>query len=137
MNMMNMMQTYEHWRLEIDTNQKVWAYFDKKNSSINTIDKAVMEEFSHIIDFLSTHTMYKGLFILSGKKNGFIAGADISQFTQFKNIEESAFVLTEGQHILNRLESLTIPTVAIIDGFLFRRRFRISSSLSLPYSGRK
>ncbi len=47
---MNNSQTYKNWRLETDNDQILWLYFDKENASVNTVDRAVMEEFSNIID---------------------------------------------------------------------------------------
>src|SRR3990167_2520083 len=114
---MAMAQIYKNWHLETDTDQIIWLYLDKEKASINTIDRSVMEEFSHIVDALTNDTTAKGVIITSGKKNGFIAGADISQFTQFKDIDEATAVLIQGQRIFNKLEALTIPTVAMIDGF--------------------
>lgn len=114
---MNTTQVYKNWRLETDEDEILWLFLDKQNSSVNTIDRDVMEEFSKILDSLANDTQHKGLIITSGKKNGFIAGADISQFTKFKDIEEATSVLTLGQHILNKLESLKMSTVALIDGF--------------------
>jgi len=111
------MQTYKNWRLETDSENILWVYFDKENVSVNTIDRNIMEEFSSIVDTLTIGTSHKGVVIASAKKTGFIAGADISQFTQFKDIAEATSVLTLGQTILSRLESLKIPVVAMINGF--------------------
>ncbi len=110
-------QTYQHWRLETDSNHILWLYFDKKNTAVNTIDREVMEEFSAIVDVLATDTTHKGLILASAKKSGFIAGADISQFTRFKDIEESTDMLRLGQQILDKFEALKMPTVAMIEGF--------------------
>lgn len=114
---MNITQSYNNWRLETDSDQILWLYFDKMNASVNTINRDVMMEFSNIIDTLAKDTQHKGVVITSGKPTGFIAGADISQFTAFKDIEQATSILIEGQQILNKLESLTMPTVALIDGF--------------------
>src|SRR5579872_6351175 len=111
------MQTYRHWRLETDNDQILWLYFDKQNASVNTMDREVMEELSDIVDTLLNSTDYKGVIIASAKKNGFIAGADISQFTQFSDIDEAVHLLKAGQHIYDKIENLKIPTVAMIDGF--------------------
>lgn len=115
--MTNTMQTYKNWRLETDDNKIVWVYFDKENESVNTLDKPVMEEFSTIIDSVTNEKDCVGMIIASRKKTGFIAGADISQFTQFKDIEEATSVLLLGQQILSKLQALKIPTVAMISGF--------------------
>src|SRR3990167_8478491 len=114
---MNMMQHYKNWRLETDDNQILWLYFDKENSSVNTLDFNVMDELSKIIDLLAADKMTKGVIIASGKKSGFIAGADIAQFTKFKDIDDAVSILKLGQHILGKLEALKIPSVAMIDGF--------------------
>lgn len=110
-------QLYKNWRLETDNNQILWLYFDKENSPVNTINGPVMEELSIIVDQLANDTTHKGVIIASGKKMGFIAGADITQFNQFKDIEFATYVLREGQNILSKLEALRMPTVAMIDGF--------------------
>ncbi|VVC75881.1 Fatty acid oxidation complex subunit alpha [Aquicella siphonis] len=110
-------QSYQHWQLETDSDQILWVCFDKKHSAVNTLDREVMEEFSRIVDMLKIDTTHKGVILTSAKKSGFIAGADISQFTQFSDIAEATGVLTLGQEILNQLEALKLPVVAMIDGF--------------------
>ncbi len=114
---MNKTNNYQNWRLETDADQVLWLYFDKQNASVNTLDRAVMEELDSIVETLATDTTHSGVIIASGKKTGFIAGADIAQFLQFKDIEDATAVLLEGQRILSKLEALKLPTVAMIDGF--------------------
>ena len=109
--------SYKHWRLETDFAHILWLCFDKENASVNTIDPEVMKEFSSILDDLEKDTTHAGVIIASAKKNGFIAGADISQFTKFRDIAEATRALSLGQDILNRLENLKMPVVAMIDGF--------------------
>src|SRR5437879_12039317 len=114
---MSRMQTYKHWRLETDSDQILWLYFDKRNESVNTMDREVMEELSNITDTLIGSTEYKGVIIASAKKNGFIAGADSSQFTQFSDFDEAVHLLKSCQHIYDKIENLKMPIVAMIDGF--------------------
>lgn len=114
---MNAMQTYKNWRLRTDTDGILWLAMDKENTPVNTIDRGVMEEFSNILDYIPTDNSIKAVVITSAKKSGFIAGADISQFTRFTDIEEATNTLTLGHNILFKLEDLKIPTVAMIEGF--------------------
>jgi 3-hydroxyacyl-CoA dehydrogenase/enoyl-CoA hydratase/3-hydroxybutyryl-CoA epimerase len=111
------MKNYNHWRLENETDQIVWLFFDKKNAAVNTINREVMEELSDILDGLAASKDCKGLVIASAKKNGFIAGADITQFGQFKDKNEAIELLRRGQLIFDKIENLKIATVALIDGF--------------------
>lgn len=114
---MNNDQTFQHWRLETDNDNILWAYFDKRNAKVNTLDQETMEELSSIVDLLENDTTHKGVIIASGKKSGFIAGADISQFTHFKGIMEATDLLKKGQALFNKIENLKMPCVAMIDGF--------------------
>jgi 3-hydroxyacyl-CoA dehydrogenase/enoyl-CoA hydratase/3-hydroxybutyryl-CoA epimerase len=111
------MQSYRHWRLELDAEQIQWLYFDKAGASVNTVDREVMEELADIIDTLSHNTIPKALIIASGKKNGFIAGADIAQFNKFTDVDDAVNLLRAGQDIFTKIEQLTIPSVAMINGF--------------------
>lgn len=111
------MKNYNHWRVETDSDSIFWLYFDKNNTSVNTMDREVMEELSSILDTLKNTKEYKALIIASGKKSGFIAGADIAQFTKFPGIDEAEKLLRHGQTIFDKIEQLTIPSVAMIDGF--------------------
>ncbi|MES2217015.1 MAG: 3-hydroxyacyl-CoA dehydrogenase NAD-binding domain-containing protein [Pseudomonadota bacterium] len=109
--------TYKNWRLETDADEVLWVYFDKEGASANTLDMDTLEEFNAIIDYLTNDRDHRGVIIASAKKNGFIAGADISQFEKFKDIDEATSVLQRGDEILGKLEALKIPVVAMIDGF--------------------
>jgi len=111
------MQSYRHWRLEQDAEKILWLYFDKQNAAVNTIDVEVMTEFSSLLDWLQREHESKGVVILSAKKHGFIAGADISQFKKFHDAVEAVNLLKQGQQIFNKLEKLSMPSVALIDGF--------------------
>lgn len=114
---MNTREAYKHWRLETDTDQILWLYFDKNEASVNTINREVMEEFSAILDQLSKTQAYRGLIIASGKKSGFIAGADIKLFNALNNEELAINLLKQGQQVFAQLEALSLPTVAMITGF--------------------
>ena len=111
------MKTYQNWRLEEDTDQILWLYFDKQGTSTNTLDVGVMNELASILTLLSSDTTHRGLIIASAKQNGFIAGADISQFNQFRDIDEATDLLRKGQKVFEQLEKLQMTTVAMIDGF--------------------
>jgi 3-hydroxyacyl-CoA dehydrogenase / enoyl-CoA hydratase / 3-hydroxybutyryl-CoA epimerase len=109
--------TYKNWRLETDADEILWIYFDKQGASVNTLDPETMEEFSAIVDSLVNDREHKGVIIASGKAKGFIAGADISQFSKFKDIDEATNLLRRGDEVFSRLEALKLPVVAMIDGF--------------------
>lgn len=107
---------YQHWRLERDEHDIAWLYCDKAGASANSLSKAVLEELHAILSQLKEDRP-QGLVILSAKKGGFIAGADIKEFTTLGGQKDAEDLIGRGQAVLDRLAALDMPTVALIHGF--------------------
>ena len=107
---------WRNWHLRTDEDGIVWLHFDKAGSSTNVFSSDVLGEFFEILDQL-LEMKSKGLIILSGKESGFIAGADIEEFTQLKSKEEILELIRVGQSALDKLEALPFPTLSLINGF--------------------
>ena len=75
----------QHWRLDVDAQGIATATLDKAGESANSLSAEVMREFSSLLDQLDVYPP-KGLIIRSGKEAGFIAGADIGEFSQLAAI---------------------------------------------------
>ncbi|HEY6452862.1 MAG TPA: 3-hydroxyacyl-CoA dehydrogenase NAD-binding domain-containing protein [Steroidobacteraceae bacterium] len=104
------------WGLEIDGGEIAWLTFDKPGSSANTLSHPVLLELEGLLAQLAARTL-RGLVIRSGKVSGFIAGADIREFTTFESPEAALGHIQLGQRVCSKLESLPFPTVAAIHGF--------------------
>jgi 3-hydroxyacyl-CoA dehydrogenase/enoyl-CoA hydratase/3-hydroxybutyryl-CoA epimerase len=104
------------WKMERDAEGIVWLTLDKPGSSTNVLGRAIIEELGSLVDQIATNVP-KGVVIRSGKQNGFIAGADIKEFTGFKSATDAYALIRGGQLVFDRLESLPCPTVAAIHGF--------------------
>lgn len=133
---------WDHWRLHESQDGVLWLYFDKKDSSANTLNGEVLSEFDSILATLeaeldgtasnpssegSQHASATGstettggtppraLVIRSLKPGGFCAGADINQFSSFTAVEVRE-LLQRGHGILDRLAALRLPTIAAVHG---------------------
>ncbi|KTD21135.1 3-hydroxyacyl-CoA dehydrogenase NAD-binding domain-containing protein [Legionella londiniensis] len=111
------MSNYQHWDRKQDENQIIWLGFNRQNESVNSINNEVLDELNSLLQDISQAGNAKGLVIYSLKEKGFIAGADVNEFARFEKAEEAVDFLRKGQAVFSRLESLSIPTVAMIDGF--------------------
>ena len=110
------MTTYRHWKVERDANGIAWLHLDKAGATTNVLSADVINELSAILDELDEQTP-TGIVILSDKASGFIAGADVNEFTKLTT-EDAALALIKKAHgIFNRLESFKCPTVALLHGF--------------------
>ena len=112
---------YKNWRSEVDAQNIFWLYFDKANESVNSFNQAVLDELNQIVDSIAARKdSYKdlsGVVFCSGKKKGFIAGADIKQLSGFTNADDAVGFIRFGQQVFDKIENLKIPTVALISGF--------------------
>ncbi len=116
---------YRHWRLDKDADGIVWLTFDRAGTSTNTFSKEVMEELGAIVDRLATEKP-KGVVIRSGKDSGFIAGADVDEFTRIDEVEEALAIVRRGWDTFNRLAALPFPTVALVRGFCMGGGFELA-----------
>ncbi len=108
--------TYKNWRVERDSDAIVWLHLDKAGSATNVLSGDVLEELNTILDpFISEQP--RGLIILSGKANGFIAGADINEFVPLKETADALALIQRGQKACDKIAALKCPTVALIHGF--------------------
>src|SRR6187399_971684 len=98
------------WKVEKDADSVIWLTIDKPNTSANVLSSHVLRELDTILAPL-THDPPRAVIIISGKKSGFIAGADIKEFTGITNVEDGFRLIQSGQEVLNRLEALRCPTV--------------------------
>lgn len=110
------MTTIKHWQTEVDEQNILWAGISRQDGSVNTINDDVLDGLQDIINQIKQGE-YKALIIYSQKEKGFIAGADISHFSKFTESDQVVDFLKKGQQIFNELEALSVPTVAMIDGF--------------------
>jgi 3-hydroxyacyl-CoA dehydrogenase / enoyl-CoA hydratase / 3-hydroxybutyryl-CoA epimerase len=105
-----------HWRTETDANGIFWLCLDKADSSANVLSGPVLRELAGVLETVQQN-LPRGLVIYSAKRNGFIMGADINEFTRIENEDEAYSLIRLGQQVIQQLASLRCPTVAAIDGF--------------------
>lgn len=121
-------KTFNHWRCEIDEHKIFWATIDRADKSVNTMSLEVMSEFNGVLDLIDEQPDVIGVVIKNGKKNGFIAGADISEFTGFQNADDAISHMRSSQDTCMRLENLKVPSIALIDGFALGGGYEIALS---------
>ena len=105
----------ESLKLKIE-NEYAIIEFDQPESKVNILSAQSLTEFDEIISQIEQRKDLKGVCILSKKPDIFIAGADIKEIENITSVSEGQAKAQAGQKILNRLEMLPIPSVALING---------------------
>jgi len=106
----------EHWRTETDSSGVLWLAADKAGGGANVLSGPVLRELDTVIGGIADDPP-KGVVIYSVKPSGFIMGADINEFTRIETTEQAFELVRLGQQVLDRVEALRCPTVAVIDGY--------------------
>jgi len=105
-----------HFRIDVDSDGLTEVIFDKADATTNTLSSDVFVELNAILDDFD-RTPPKGVIIRSGKASGFIAGADVKEFTEVSDIDSATAIIRRGWDTFNRLAKVTYPTLALIKGF--------------------
>jgi 3-hydroxyacyl-CoA dehydrogenase / enoyl-CoA hydratase / 3-hydroxybutyryl-CoA epimerase len=104
------------WKLERDAEGIAWLTLDKPATSANVLSGGVLMELDGLLGPIE-QDLPRGVVVLSAKKSGFIAGADIKEFTALSDEASGYQLIHRGQQVLNRLAALRCPSVAAIHGF--------------------
>ena len=107
---------YRHFKLSHDGDGIAWLLFDREDASANTLSAETIEELDAVIAALESERP-SGIVIRSAKKSGFIAGADVNEFRGASDASLVETAIGRAHAVIDRLEALRIPTVAVIHGF--------------------
>ncbi len=89
---------------------------DVVGESMNTLKAEFIDEISVMLDKIEADNAIKGIVLLSGKADSFVAGADINMISQCTTAEQATTISRQGQVIFDRIEQLKTPVVAAING---------------------
>lgn len=88
---------------------------DRPTDNVNAIDPPMIAALANAIDDArAAHP--RGLIIVSGKPDQFVAGADLTMLSNWASADEITRASREIQRIFNDLAALPFPTVAAING---------------------
>ena len=89
---------------------------DLPGEKVNKLNESMMDEFSTFLDVLEANDELIGAVLISGKKDTFIAGADIDMFQARDTAEEIEQLSKDGHKILNRIADFKKPIAVAVHG---------------------
>ena len=89
---------------------------DLPGEPVNKVTAALRAEFASLFGRLEADGKVKAVVLVSGKKDTWLAGADIDEFLTMQSAADAEALSRGGQALLSRLEDLRIPVVAAIHG---------------------
>jgi 3-hydroxyacyl-CoA dehydrogenase / enoyl-CoA hydratase / 3-hydroxybutyryl-CoA epimerase len=107
---------YRNFKLTRDSEGIAWLLFDRAGASANTLSADVIEELDSVLAALEAERP-AGVVVRSAKNSGFIAGADVNEFRGAIDSRLVETAIGRAHAVIDRLEAMKIPTVAVIHGF--------------------
>ena len=83
---------------------------------VNTLSEGLLAEIDAALERIERDPEIHAVLLVSGKKEGFIAGADIEMLQRVKSAAEGAVLSRGGKELLARIERGTKPWLAAIHG---------------------
>ncbi len=109
-------ETSSAFSLTKDKNGVATLVFDLPGEKVNKLSAPVLLELEAVLDGLAKQTDIKLLVIESAKPGIFIAGADIEEIKDLREIADAEAKVKRGQDVLGKIEKLPFPSLAVING---------------------
>src|SRR5262245_61057494 len=107
---------WRNWHLARDDHGIAWLLLDKAGAKVNTLSEEGVAELNDVLEQLERE-LPKGVVLRSAKPSGFIAGDDIPGFRGMADVAAVGARLKDAHGVVDRLDRLKAPTVAVIHGF--------------------
>jgi 3-hydroxyacyl-CoA dehydrogenase / enoyl-CoA hydratase / 3-hydroxybutyryl-CoA epimerase len=101
--------------LTFDSQGLAWLVLDDPGKKVNTLSSRLFEWFEEQVE-RAERERPAGLVIVSGKPDGFVAGADLEELLALADKAGVIALLQRGHAAMERLAGLPFPTVAAIHG---------------------
>ncbi|MFY1827536.1 enoyl-CoA hydratase/isomerase family protein [Myxococcus fulvus] len=124
--------TYENLRLEHDG--AVATLTIDRPKALNALNNKTLQEFEAAVRSLGAET--RVLIVTGGGEKAFVAGADIAEMAALNESQAQEFA-AQGHRALALLESLTIPTIAAVNGFALGGGCELALACDFIYASEK
>jgi 3-hydroxyacyl-CoA dehydrogenase/enoyl-CoA hydratase/3-hydroxybutyryl-CoA epimerase len=102
--------------VEKDTDGSAMLKLDVSDRPVNVFNRQVLADLDAALDAVKADARIPLLVVRSGKKAGFVAGADLEEFLTIRDAAEASAVSERGQRLFDKLAGLPMPTVAAVSG---------------------
>lgn len=88
-----------------------------REEKLNALNAQTLQEIDHVVEQVYQDNSIRAV-ILTGKgTKAFVAGADISEFTQLASMTDGMMLAKRGQTLFRKIENCPKPVVAAVNGF--------------------
>jgi 3-hydroxyacyl-CoA dehydrogenase/enoyl-CoA hydratase/3-hydroxybutyryl-CoA epimerase len=106
----------DNLRVEPQPDGVAVLWLDEPGATHNVFNRQVMAEFDRALDAVAAEPSVRVLVVRSAKPAGFLAGADLHEFTSVKTPEDAMALSAAGQRLFDKVADVRVPVLAVIHG---------------------
>jgi enoyl-CoA hydratase len=125
---------YENIRLDFEDSLAILTVDRPK--ALNAFNTQTLQEMELALRFLAHNSQLRALIVTGGGEKAFVAGADIAEMAEFTAAQARDFAGI-GHRIFHYMESLSIPTIAAVNGFALGGGCEFALCCDLIYASEK
>ncbi len=122
--------------LKLEINNSIALLTFNRPKAMNALNNALIDELATAIDDIDNNEGIKVLILTGAGDKSFIAGADISELAEMNSLEAKYFS-RKGQTTLAKLEKLSIPVIAAVNGFALGGGTEMALACDFIYASEK
>ena len=104
------------WKLTMREDEVAELVLDLPEAADNTLNVNTLEELNDLLRELRDRSGVRCLVVRSAKPECFIAGSDLNELYEINDPAAAEQHCASGQQLMDRIESLPYPTIAVIHG---------------------
>ena len=102
--------------LQLTTKENILTVTINRESKLNALNKETLDELKEVVQSVYDDKEIKGVILTGAGEKAFVAGADISEFSELNEMIARKFA-EEGQEIMSQIENCHTPFIAVVNGF--------------------
>jgi len=106
----------ETLRVDQEPDGSAVLWLDVPGRAVNVLNQQVFADLDAALNHITAEQAITLLIIRSAKAGGFLAGADLQQFTHIQTAADASALSEMGQTHFARVASLRVPVIAVIHG---------------------
>ncbi|MDP9957071.1 enoyl-CoA hydratase [Epilithonimonas hungarica] len=122
---------YESIKLTIDG--KIAIVTINRQESLNALNAQVLNDLEKVFDYLDSEKTANCVIVTGSGEKSFVAGADIKEFPSFTQ-EQATELSKRGHFIFNKIENLSKPVIAAVNGFALGGGLELAMSCHIRYA---
>lgn len=124
-------ETMRDGRVVLECEEEIARITFERPHARNAMTWEMYEQLAGVLDVLETSTDIRCAVLRGAGGRAFVAGTDIKQFTQFESVEDGLEYERFIDALIDRLEALPLPTIAVVEGYAVGGGLAIAAACDL------